>query len=113
MLPALAHRLLHLLRREGCAVRERDFISRHAKLVGAKVPDPEAALRCSLRELAKVGKIRRLRNRMTNEAFLAATEPLDGRAFRWSLNGLIRDARFGIVNPWADTDTVETEGGEA
>ncbi|MBA2781416.1 MAG: hypothetical protein H0T74_00615, partial [Rubrobacteraceae bacterium] len=27
-----------------------------------------------------------------------------------SLGALIRDGRFGIVNPWADTGAVETDG---
>lgn len=111
-LPTLAHRLLYLLRREGCAVRERDFVFRHAKLVGARVLDPEVALKSVLRELAEAGKIRRLKSRRTGEVFLAATESLDKEAFRRSLNGLIRDARFGILNPWAETDAVEPDEGE-
>ncbi len=111
-LPTLAHRLLHLLRREGRAVRERDFVSRHANLVGARALEPEAAPRSALRDLADAGKVRRLKSRRTGEVFLAATEPLDKEAFRRSLNGLIRDDRFGILNPWAETDAVEPDEGE-
>jgi hypothetical protein len=111
-LPTLAHRLLHLLRREGGAVREREFVSRHAKLAGAGAPAPEAVLKKALRELAGAGKVRRLLSRKTGEVFVAAAEPLDEEGLRRSLNGLIRDGRFGIVNPWAETDGVEPEGEE-
>lgn len=111
-LPTLSHRLLHLLRREGGAVREREFVCRRAKLAGAGEAAPEAALRTALRELADAEKVMRLRSRATGEVFLAATEPLDGRRFRRSLNSLIRDPRFGITNPWADVDGAEPEGGE-
>ena len=111
-LPTLAHRLLHLLRREGGVIREREFVSRHAKLAGAKTAVPEAALLVVLRELADAGKARRLRSRSTGEVFVAATEHLDEASFRRSLNGLVRDPRFGIVSPWAEADGVEPEGEE-
>jgi len=111
-LPSLTHRLLHLLRREGGAIREREFIARHAMLAGSGAADPEAVLLAALRELADAGKVRRLRSRKTGEVFIAATEPLDEVRFRRGLNGLIRDAGFGIVSPWTDTDGVEPEGEE-
>ena len=111
-LPSLAHRLLHLLRREGGAVREREFVSHHAKLAGARAAEPEAALLAALRELADAGKARRLRSRKTGEVFVAATEPLDEARFRRDLNGLIRDAGFGIVSPWTEASCVEAEGEE-
>lgn len=111
-LPTLAHRLLHLLRREGGAIREREFVSRHAKLAGARAAEPEAALLVALRELANAGKMRRLRSRKTGEIILAATEPLDEVRFRRSLNGLIRDSKFGIVSPWAEAGGAEPEGEE-
>lgn len=111
-LPTLAHRLLHLLRREGRTVREREFVLRHSKLAGAKVFEPEEVLRYALRKLADAGKIRRLKSRRTGEVFLVATETLDERTFRRTLNGLIRDPRFGIVNPWAETSGVDPEGKE-
>ena len=110
-LPTLAHRLLHLLRREG-AVYEKEFVSRHAKLAGAGVPDPEAVLTRALRELSEAGKMRRLRSRETGEVFIAAIEPLDEGDFRRSLNGLIRDPGFGIVSPWAESYGVEPESAE-
>jgi hypothetical protein len=111
-LPDLARRLLHLLRREGGAIREREFVTRHAKPAGVGSAEPEAILVKALRELADAGKVRRLRSRKSGEVFLAATEPLDERGFRRNLNGLIRDERFGIVSPWAEADGVEPEGEE-
>jgi hypothetical protein len=111
-LPTLAHRLLHLLRREDGPVPEEGFVSGHAKLAGARACEPEAVLKTALRELADAGKVRRLRSRATGEVFVAATEPLDEGGFRRSLNGLIRDGRFGIVNPWVATTGVEPEDGE-
>jgi len=111
-LPSLTHRLLHLLRREGGAIREREFVARHAKLAGARAVEPEAALLAALRELADAGKARRLRSRKTGEVFVAATEALDEVRFQRSLNGLIRDAGFGIVSPWTEADGVEPEGEE-
>lgn len=111
-LPSLAHRLLHLLRREGGAIREREFVSRHAKLAGARAAEPETALLAALRELTDAGKARRLRSRKIGEVFVAATETLDEARFRRGLNGLIRDPAFGIVSPWAEAGGVEPEGEE-
>jgi hypothetical protein len=111
-LPTLAHGLLHLLRREVGAVREEEFVRRHAKLAGARAPEPEATVRSALRELADAGKVRRLRNRATGEVFLAATEPLEEETFRRDLNRLIRQASRGIANPWAEARGVEPEGEE-
>jgi hypothetical protein len=54
-----------------------------------------------------------VRSARTGEVFLAATEPLDERGFRRSLNALIRDERFGIVNPWAYTPGAVRADGEA
>jgi len=106
--PELAHKLLHLLRRDG-ATPEREFLSRRRNMV-AEATDPEAALRAALRSLAEAGKVRRVRSARTGEVFLAAAEPLDETGFRRSLNALIRDERFGIVNLWAEGGTVRAEG---
>ncbi|CAN5289183.1 hypothetical protein BH24ACT19_BH24ACT19_08050 [soil metagenome] len=111
-LPTFAHRLLHLLRREGGAVHEREFVSRHAKLASAGTPALEAALKAALRELADAGKVRRLRSRGTGEVFLTAIEPLDEGSFRRSLNSLIRESALGIVSPWTEVAGVEPEGEE-
>ncbi len=112
--PGLEHKLLHLLRRDGDGggVPEREFVSRRRNLAPA-AEDPEAAVRGALRSLAEAGKVRRVRSSRTGEVFLAATEPLDETDYRRSLNGLIRDERFGIVNPWARAGAVETEGEDA
>ena len=109
--PELEHKLLHLLRRDGVKA-EGDFLSRHSGLA-AEETDPEGALRAALRELAEGGKVRRVRSQKTGEIFLAATEPLVETGFRKSLNGLIRDERFGITNPWGETSPVEAADGEA
>ncbi len=112
--PGLEHKLLHLLRRDGDGggVPEREFVSRRRNLAPV-AEDPEAAVRGALRSLAEAGKVRRVRSSRTGEVFLAATEPLDETDYRRSLNGLIRDGRFGIVNPWARAGAVETEGEDA
>jgi hypothetical protein len=55
--------------------------------------------------------VRRLQSRKTGEVFIA-TEPLDEQSFRRDLNRLIRDSRFGIVSPWAETGGVEPESEE-
>ena len=112
--PELEHKLLHLLRRDGDGggVPEREFVSRRRNLALA-AEDPAAAVRGALRSLAEAGKVRRVRSSRTGEVFLAATEPLDETGYRRSLNGLIRDERFGIVNPWAQAGAVATEGEDA
>jgi len=108
--PDLEHKLLHILRRDG-AVPEREFVSRRRNLAGdAGEAAPEVAVRAALRALAEAGKVRRVRSQKTGEVFLAATEPLDETGYRRSLNGLVRDERYGIVNPWADTAAVEADG---
>ena len=106
--PELEHKLLHLLRRDGVQ-SEGDFLSRHDNLA-AEATDPEGALRSALRRLAGAGKVRRVRSSKTGEVFLTATEPLDETGLRKCLNGLIRDERFGIVNPWTTSGSVESDG---
>ena len=110
--PELARKLLHLLRRDG-AQPEGEFVSRHQILaLDAGVASPEAAIRAALRELAGAGKAKRVRSQKTGQVFLAATEPLDETAYRRTLNGLIRDESFGIVNPWTSgaSGAAEPEG---
>ena len=97
--PELEHKLLHLLRRDGVTA-EAKFLSRHSNLA-AEANNPDGALRAALRALAESGKVRRVRSHKTGEVFLTATEPLDETGYRRSLNGLIRDERYGIVNPWS------------
>ena len=108
--PELEHKLLHLLRPDGAGVtHEREFVSRHVGLAEGSA-DPEVAILAALRSLAEAGKVRRVRSRKTGEAFVAATGPLDETGYRRALNGLIRDERCGIVNPWVDTAAVRTDG---
>jgi len=106
--PDLEHKLLHLLRRDG-AQPETDFVSRHLKLAECSA-DPEAAVGAALRSLAEGGKVRRVRSRKSGEVFVAATESLDETGYRRALNGLIRDERCGIINPWAGTAAVDAGG---
>jgi hypothetical protein len=108
--PELAHKLLHLLRRDCDGVtNERDFVSRHVRLADGAA-DPEGAILAALRSLAEAGKVRRVRSRKTGEVFVAATEPLDETGYRRALNGLIRDESCGIVSPWSDTAAVRADG---
>ncbi|QIN85343.1 hypothetical protein GBA63_21735 (plasmid) [Rubrobacter tropicus] len=112
--PELPHKLLHILRREGGeagASSEQAFLARWSALT-ISAADPEAAVRAALRTLAEAGKVRRVRSQKTGEVFVAATEPLDETAYRRTLNGLIRDESFGIVNPWASeaSGAAEPEG---
>ncbi len=106
--PELAHKLLHLLRRDG-AQPEREFVS-HRRDLAAHADSPEVAVRAALRTLAQAGKVRRIRSQKTGEVFLAATEPFDETGYRRSLNGLIRDRSYGIVNPWAESGVAEADG---
>lgn len=107
--PGLERKLLHLLRRDGVQP-ETEFLSRHRNLAAdTSFGNPEAAIRTSLRQLAEAGKIRRVRSQKTGEVFLVATEPLDETGYRRSLNALISDGRFGIVNPWTETVGVDAE----
>jgi hypothetical protein len=111
--PGLEHKLLHLLRRDGPRP-ETDFLFRHRAMAeGGPGGPPGDVLRAALRKLAEADKVRRVRNRKTGEVFLTATEPLDESRYRRDLNRLIRDERFGIVNPWVASGGVATEGDEA
>lgn len=106
--PDLQHKLLHLLRRDGVQP-EDEFLFRHSNLA-TETTDPQGTLRVALRQLADAGKVRRVRSSRTGEVFLTATEPLDETGYRRSLNALVRDGRFGIVNPWTKNCAVATTG---
>ena len=110
--PELEHKILHLLRRDGAGgTPEGEFVSRRRYLaLDAGEARPEAAVRAALRALAEAGKVKRVRSQKTGQVFLAATEPLDETGHRRSLNALIRDERYGIVNPWAETAAAAAEG---
>jgi hypothetical protein len=109
--PGLEQKLLHLLRRDG-PKPEAEFLSRHRALAEG-VSNPEDAARAALERLHEAGKVRRVKSRKTGEVFLAAAEPLDESRHRRALGRLIRDERFGIVNPWSATRGVPAEGDEA
>jgi hypothetical protein len=107
--PDLAHKLLHLLRRDGASgAFEHEFVSRHLMLAEGAA-SPEGAVRAALRSLAEAGKLRRVRSAKTRQIFLVPADPLDETGYRRTLNGLIRDERCGVVNPWAETGAAEVD----
>ena len=113
--PDLAHKLLHLLRRDGASgALEYEFVSRHLMLAEGAA-SPEGAVRAALRSLAEAGKLRRVRSAKTRQIFLVPADPLDETGYRRSLNDLIRAASYGVVNPWAESGSFghAEAGGEA
>jgi nucleoside-diphosphate-sugar epimerase len=96
-LPTLAHKVLHLLRRDGRAPQERFLALAGAEAVGRG--DAEAVLGGAIRALGEAGKIRRLRSRTTGELYLEATEELDEAAFARSLRRIIHSGHHGIPVP--------------
>ncbi|MGI8910829.1 MAG: hypothetical protein ACR2JR_09805 [Rubrobacteraceae bacterium] len=96
-LPTLAHKMLHLLGRDGRAPRERFLALATAEAGGRE--DPWALLDGAIRNLGEAGKIRRLRSRTTGGIHLEATEEFDEAAFARSLRRIIRSGRHGISVP--------------
>jgi hypothetical protein len=96
-LPTLAHKVLHLLRRDGRRPEERFLALATAEAAGRE--DPEALLGDAIRVLGRAGKIRRLRSRTTGELYLEATEGLDEAAFARSLDRIVRSGHCHIPVP--------------
>lgn len=96
-LPTLAHKMLHLLGRDGRDSRERFLALASAEAGGWE--DPWALLDGAIRALGEAGKIRRLRSRTTGAIHLEATEEFDEAAFAGSLRRIIRSGRHGIPVP--------------
>jgi len=93
-LPTLAHKVLHLLRRDGRRLQER-FVT----LVRAQHPAngrPEELLEEAVRELGEAGKVRRLKHRETGRIYLEATEGLDVPLYERDLGRIVRSEEHRI-----------------
>jgi hypothetical protein len=96
-LPTLAHRVLHLLRRDGRQTQDR-FVA----LVRAEDPEndrPEELLEETVRNLGKAGKVRRMRSRKTGRIYLEAMEGLDVPAYERDLGRIVRSEEHRILVP--------------
>jgi hypothetical protein len=96
-LPTLAHKVLHLLRRDGRQPQER-FVA----LASAQDPAndrPEELLEEAVRELGEAGKVRRMRSRKTGRVYLEATEGLDVSSYERDLSRIVRSERHRIPTP--------------
>lgn len=96
-LPTLAHRVLHLLRRDGRQTQDR-FVA----LVRAEDPENnrlEELLEETVRDLGEAGKVRRMRSRKTGRIYLEATEGLDVPAYERDLGRIIRSEEHRILVP--------------
>lgn len=96
-LPTLAHKVLHLLRRDGRRPQER-FVA----LAYAQDPAngrPEEHLEEAIRELGEAGKVRRMRSRETGRIYLEATKGLDVSSYERDLGRIVRSERHRIPTP--------------
>lgn len=96
-LPTLAHKVLHLLRRDGRRTEERFLALAAADAAGRE--DPQALLGDAIRALGEAGKVWRLRSRATGRVYLEATEGLDEATFARSLRWVVRSGRYRIPVP--------------
>ena len=94
-LPTLAHKILHLLRRDG--VRTEDSLLPLAK--AEEQPVPEALLKRTLQELGEVGKIRKRRERSTGRIVFDAFGKMADRELETLLIGVMADPNNGILVP--------------
>jgi hypothetical protein len=96
-LPTLAHRVLHLLRRDGRQTQDR-FVA----LARAEDPEndrPEELLEETVRDLGEAGKVRRMRSRRTGRIYLEAMEGLDVPAYERDLGRIVRSEEHRILVP--------------
>ena len=93
-LPSLAHKLLHLLRRDGVAPEEA-FVDL-ARGEQPEHPMPLLILKAAAGELAEAGKVKKARNRRSGKVYLRATAPLDEKAHRRDLSRIVNSAEAGI-----------------
>lgn len=94
-LPTLAHKILHLLRRDG-------FKTEASLLPLAKAEDqpvPEALLKRTLQELGEAGKIRKMRERSTGRIVLDAFGKMPERKLETLLLGVMAEPKNGIPVP--------------
>ena len=93
-LPSLAHKLLHLRRRDGAALEEA-FVDL-ARGEQPEHPMPLLILNAAAGELAEAGKVKKARNRRSGKVYLRATAPLDEKAHRRDLSRIVNSAEAGI-----------------
>jgi hypothetical protein len=96
-LPTLAHKVLHLLRRDGWQTQDR-FVA----LARAENPEnyhPEVLLEETVRDLGEAGKVRRMRSRKTGRIYLEATEELDAPAYERDLDRIVCSREHHIPVP--------------
>ncbi len=93
-LPSLAHKLLHLLRRDGAALEEA-FVDL-ARSEQPEHPMPLLVLKAAATELAEAGKVKKVRHRRSGKVYLKATSPLDERAHRRDLSRIVNSAEAAI-----------------
>jgi hypothetical protein len=96
-LPTPAHRVLHLLRRDGLRTQDR-FVA----LARAENPEddrPEELLEETVRNLGEAGKVRRMRSRKTGRIYLEAMEGLDAPAYERDLGRIVRSEEHRILVP--------------
>jgi hypothetical protein len=94
-LPTLAHRVLHLLRRDG-----RQAQGRFVALARAEDPEndlPEELLEETVRNLGEAGKIRRMRSRKTGRIYLEAMEGLANSAYQRELGRIVHSEEHRIL----------------
>ena len=94
-LPTLAHKILHLLRRDG--VRTEASLLPLAK--AEEQPVPEALLKRTLQELGEAGKIRKRRERSTGRIVFDAFGKMPRRELETLLIGVMAELKNGIPVP--------------
>lgn len=94
-LPTLAHKILHLLSRDG-ARTEASFV---ALAEAEEAPVPEKAVREAVGALGEAGKIRKRRGTKTGRVYLAPLERMAERELETLLIGVMADPRSGIIVP--------------
>ena len=94
-LPTLAHKILHLLRRDG--FRTEDSLLPLAK--AEDQPVPETLLKRTLQELGEAGKIRKRRERSTGRIVFDAFGKMPKRELETLLIGVMADPENGIPVP--------------
>ena len=94
-LPTLAHKILHLLRRDGNRT-EASFLPL-AK--AEEQPVPESLLKRTLQELGEAGKIRKRRERSTGRIVFDAFGKMPSRELETLLIGVMAEPKNGIPVP--------------
>jgi hypothetical protein len=102
-LPTLAHKILHLLSRDG-ARTEASFV-RLAEV--EEVPVPEKAVREAVGALGEAGKIRKRRSTKTGRVYLAPLERMAERELETLLIGVMADRATASVRRARSSPQVE------